>query len=89
MIQDKNNSSTQKFDFSKETSMIAYLDLTNMFHWQNVLKWNFSVYDVIKQLLNISSLKEVRVYYGKNERELKKIREFPPTFKRNRRNSYY
>ncbi|MDD5530820.1 MAG: NYN domain-containing protein [bacterium] len=66
----------KKIDFSKETSLIAYLDLTNMFHWQDVLKWNFSVYDVIKQLLRISSLKEVRVYYGLNERELRKSQNF-------------
>ena len=25
----------------KETAFIAYLDLVNMFHWQEVLKWQF------------------------------------------------
>ncbi len=25
----------------EETSIFAYLDLTNMFHWQDVLGWKF------------------------------------------------
>ena len=72
MHQDKNN----KFDLSKETSVIAFLDLTNMFHWQDTLKWNFSIYYVIKQLLSIKSVKEVRVYYGLNRREMQKSENF-------------
>lgn len=73
-----NNSKTHndKPDFLKETSLIAYLDLTNMFHWQDTLKWNFSIYYVIRQLLNIRSIKEVRVYYGLNTRELQKSENF-------------
>jgi len=63
-------------DFTKETSVIAFLDLTNMFHWQDVLKWNFSVYQVIEQLLRTKSLKEVRIYYGLNTRELQKSENF-------------
>ena len=63
-------------DFPKETSVIAFLDLTNMFHWQDVLKWNFSVYQIIEQLLSIKSVKEVRVYYGLNTRELQKSENF-------------
>ena len=63
-------------DFLKETSLIAFLDLTNMFHWQGTLKWNFSVYQIIEQLLNIKSVKEVRVYYGLNTRELQKSENF-------------
>jgi uncharacterized LabA/DUF88 family protein len=63
-------------DFPKETSVIAFLDLTNMFHWQDILKWNFSVYQVIEQLLSIKSVKEVRVYYGLNTRELQKSENF-------------
>jgi uncharacterized LabA/DUF88 family protein len=65
-----------KFDFAKETSAIAFLDLTNMFHWQDVLKWNFSVYQVIEQLLRTKPLKEVRIYYGLNTRELQKSENF-------------
>jgi uncharacterized LabA/DUF88 family protein len=63
-------------DFTKETSVIAFLDLTNMFHWQDVLKWNFSVYQVIEQLLRTKSLKEIRIYYGLNTRELQKSENF-------------
>lgn len=60
----------------KETSLIAYLDLSNMFHWQDTLKWRFSVYYLIKQLLTVKHVKEVRIYYGINERELKKSERF-------------
>ncbi len=63
-------------DVSTETSLIAYLDMTNMFHWQDTLEWQFSVYDIIKQLIGIRALKEVRVYYGLNERELEKSERF-------------
>jgi uncharacterized LabA/DUF88 family protein len=63
-------------DFTKETSVIAFLDLTNMFHWQDVLKWNFSVYQIIEQLLRTKPLKEVRIYYGLNTRELQKSENF-------------
>jgi len=63
-------------DFSKESSLIAFLDLTNMFHWQDTLKWRFSIYQVIEQILSINSVKEVRVYYGFNKRELLKSQNF-------------
>src|SRR3989344_5447180 len=53
---------------SKETALVAYLDLTNMFHWQDVLGWGFRVEDVISQLCAISTIKEVKVFYGLNER---------------------
>lgn len=63
-------------DIINETSLIAFLDLTNMFHWQDTLKWNFSIYHVIKQLLAIKSVKEVRIYYGLNTREQQKSENF-------------
>lgn len=72
----KDNSVIQQYNFLKETSLIAYLDLTNMFHWQDTLKWNFSVYSVIRQLFGIPSLKEIRIYYGLNTRELLKSENF-------------
>ena len=53
-----------------ETALIAYLDVTNMFHWQGVLGWRFRIESVIKQLLSLSSVKEVKAYYGINERDL-------------------
>lgn len=61
---------------AKETSLIAYLDLSNMFHWQDTLKWGFSAYCLIDQLLSIKQMKEVRVYYGLNERDQKKSERF-------------
>jgi uncharacterized LabA/DUF88 family protein len=70
------NFSEAQSDFTKETSVIAFLDLTNMFHWQEVLKWNFSVYQVIEQLLRAKPLKEIRIYYGLNTRELQKSENF-------------
>ncbi|MCD6429396.1 NYN domain-containing protein [bacterium] len=53
----------------KETAVIAYLDLVNMFHWQEVLKWQFRIEDVIKQLSDIQSIKEIKVYYGFNKKD--------------------
>lgn len=65
-----------QLDFTRETSVIAFLDLTNMFHWQDILKWNFSIYHVIRQLLEAESVKEIRVYYGLNTRELQNSENF-------------
>ncbi|MCX5699739.1 MAG: NYN domain-containing protein [Candidatus Omnitrophica bacterium] len=73
---DTHQSKNNQFDILKETSVIAFLDLTNMFHWQDTLKWNFSIYYVIKQLLSIKSVKEIRVYYGLNTREMQKSENF-------------
>lgn len=52
-----------------ETSIFVYLDLTNMFHWQDVLGWRFRIEDVIGQLFTFHNIKEIKVYYGKNERD--------------------
>ena len=64
------------YDFSKETSLIAYLDLSNMFGWQDSLKWKFSIYSVIKQLFKIKTVKEIRIYYGVNHRDFTKSNNF-------------
>ena len=61
---------------SKETSIFAYLDLTNMFHWQDVLGWKFRIEDVIGQLFTFSNIKEIKVYYGLNERDIKNSEAF-------------
>ena len=47
-----------------------------MFHWQDRLKWNFSVYHVIEQLFGLKSVKEVRIYYGLNTRQWQKSENF-------------
>ena len=57
---------------NKETAIIAYLDLSNMFHWQRVLHWSFRIEDLIASVFFIKSVKEVRVYYGLDERQLDK-----------------
>ena len=59
-----------------ETSIFAYLDLTNIFHWQDVLGWKFRIEDMIGQLFTFLNVKEVKVYYGKNERDLKNSEAF-------------
>lgn len=61
---------------NKETSINTYLDLTNMFHWQDVLGWRFRIEDIIKQLFTFSNIKEVKVYYGLNMRDEKNSRAF-------------
>jgi uncharacterized LabA/DUF88 family protein len=61
---------------NKQTSIIAYLDLTNMFHWQNVLGWRFRVEDVIAQLFTFSNIKDIKIYYGLNPRDLKNSEAF-------------
>jgi len=55
---------------------IAYLDLTNMFHWQKVLGWRFRIEDVIKQLFGFQNIKEVKVYYGFNPKDKENSRVF-------------
>jgi len=59
---------------NKEVSIFAYLDLTNMFHWQDVLGWKFRIEDVIEQLFTFPNIKEIKVYYGLNEKDFKKFR---------------
>ncbi len=61
---------------NQETSILVYLDLTNMFHWQNVLGWKFRIEDVIGQLFTFSNIKEIKVYYGLNERDLENSEAF-------------
>ena len=52
-----------------EPSIFAYLDLTNIFHWQDILGWKFRIEDLIVQLFSFPSIKEVKVYYGLNKRD--------------------
>ncbi|MCG2690299.1 NYN domain-containing protein [Candidatus Parcubacteria bacterium] len=54
---------------NKESSIFVYLDLINMFHWQDVLGWKFRIEDLIRQLFNFPNLKEIKIYYGFNERD--------------------
>jgi uncharacterized LabA/DUF88 family protein len=54
---------------NKETSIVTYLDLTNMFHWQDVLGWRFRIEDLTRQLFNFPNIKAVKIYYGLNEKE--------------------
>ena len=52
-----------------ETSIFVYIDMTNMFHWQDALGWKFRIEDVMEQLFTFPNIKEVKVYYGLNERD--------------------
>ena len=61
---------------NKETAIFAYLDLTNMFYWQDVLGWKFIIEDVVGQLFTFQNIKEIKIYYGKNERDLKNSKAF-------------
>ena len=60
----------------KEISIFAYLDLTNMFHWQDILGWRFRIEDVIGQLFTFSNIKEIKVYYGLNKKDKKNSEAF-------------
>ncbi len=70
------NYKNECFFLDKETSIVAYLDLANMFHWQDVLKWRFSVDHLINQLKQIKSLKEIRVYFGTDIKNPRKSKNF-------------
>ena len=59
-----------------QTVIFVYLDLTNIFHWQNTLRWKFRIEDMIEQLFTFPNIKEIKVYYGKNERDLKNSEAF-------------
>lgn len=61
---------------NKETSIFVYLDLTNMFHWQDVLGWKFRIEDVICQLFIFQNIKEIKIYYGFNPRDKKNSEAF-------------
>lgn len=61
---------------NNQTAIFAYLDLTNIFHWQDTLGWKFRIEDMIEQLLTFPNIKEIKVYYGKNERDLKNSEAF-------------
>lgn len=61
---------------NQETAIFVYLDLTNMFHWQDVLGWKFRVEDVIEQLFTFPNIREIKTYYGKNERDSKNSEAF-------------
>lgn len=67
---------------NKETSIIAYLDLTNMFHWQKVLGWKFRIEDLIQQLFNFPNMKVVKVYYGLNKKEKENSEAFHDRIKK-------
>jgi uncharacterized LabA/DUF88 family protein len=61
---------------NNEPVIFAYLDLTNMFHWQDILGWKFRIEDVVGQLFTFPNIKEIKIYYGKNERDLKNSEAF-------------
>ena len=65
-----------------EASIHAYLDLTNMLHWQDTLGWKFRIEDIINQLFSFPNVKEVKVYYGFNPRDEKNSKAFHDRIRR-------
>lgn len=61
---------------NNQTAIFVYLDLTNIFYWQDSLGWKFRIEDMIKQLFTFPNIKEIKVYYGRNERDLKNSEAF-------------
>ena len=61
---------------NKETSLYVYIDLTNVLHWQDTLGWKFRIEDVIEQLLRFKNVKEVKIYYGLNGKDLQNSEAF-------------
>ncbi len=56
--------------------IFVYIDLTNMFHWQDVLKWRFRIEDAIKQLQGFDNIKEIKIYYGFNPEDPQNSKAF-------------
>ena len=56
--------------------IFVYIDLTNMFHWQDILGWRFRIEDVIRQLQNFNNIKEIKIYYGFNSEDSKNSKAF-------------
>lgn len=54
----------------------VYLDLSNMLHWQDNLGWKFTIEDFVDQLLGYKQVREVKIYYGLNNRDLKNSKAF-------------
>lgn len=59
---------------TKENRIFVFIDLANAFHWQEVLRWNFSIEALIKQLKKDKQVVEVRVYYGEDTKNTDKSR---------------
>lgn len=60
--------------FSREQAIFVYFDLANMFHWQEVLRWTFRIEDLIAGSLALPNVKEVKVYFGENDRDVLRSR---------------
>lgn len=61
---------------ASETAIFVYIDLTNMFHWQSVLGWRFRIEDLTSQLFSFPNIKEIKIYYGKNEKDVENSEAF-------------
>ena len=57
---------------AKETAVIAYVDLANVFNWRKTLKWQIRIEDMIRSIWAFPTVKEIKVYYGTNNREPEK-----------------
>ncbi len=60
----------------KETAVMAYLDVANIIGWQKRLGWKVRIVRLVEQLRALQSVREVKAYYGTNERALKQSEAF-------------
>jgi uncharacterized LabA/DUF88 family protein len=60
----------------KETAIMAYLDVANIIGWKKYLGWNVRTARLVKQLRQMLNMREVKVYYGTNERKLAESEAF-------------
>ena len=67
---------------NRETSIVAYLDLANMFHWQDVLGWRFRIEDLTSQLFNFANIREIKIYYGLNTKDEANTKAFHKRIKK-------
>ncbi len=60
----------------KETAIMAYLDVANIIGWQKRLGWKVRVVRLVEQLRALQNVREVKAYYGTNERSLSQSEAF-------------
>lgn len=60
----------------KETALMAYLDVANIIGWKKYLGWNVRTVRLAKQLREMGNMREVKVYYGTNERKIQESEAF-------------
>ncbi|MFA5945432.1 MAG: NYN domain-containing protein [Patescibacteria group bacterium] len=60
--------SNWRTSIEKETAIMVYLDVANIIGWQKRLGWKIRIVRLIEQLRAMNNVREVKAYYGTNER---------------------